>query len=983
MKFFNKLILLGIIVSTVLLSQSVKISNGLIVRNSSDYINIFIYNVTDLESMQIKFEYDESIIIADEIVTDIYDNLLSSDYQYITNVSDPGIVELGIALWDDESNIFSGNTKIAKISFESIGQIGYSALHFLDVQVNSVSHLSSSEDGSIEIIIDELPINAIDTDAIGSGHSITIGMCDGCSDNWKFGEDEYDYPDPASGPYTNIHFFHPDWFGQIDENNNTCDQIEFASDFRQPHSFSQLINWGISGNTGGGLSNESTIKLSWDNVLLNSNSDNFKMYLYVEDEDVVDMQQESSITIQQSSLELNELNEPIIQVIVGACSDVGTNTYYFDSDGDSWGSDQQGEYCSSYKPEDWVENNFDIDDNIYCPSNEEDCTGILCGEANYDDCGICSGGNSGHEANSNKDDCGDCFGNNSRMDCAGICLGLALIDNCGVCDNNSSNNCEMDCSGEWGGVLIVDVCNICGGLETDPNNCEVCTEGIQIDCFGFCGGSAELDDCGICVGGNTGVDSCTQDCNGIWGGTFWQSDCGCVSANNSGNECDDCMGIPNGNAYLDECGTCDNNSSNDCIQDCSDEWGGSAQVDNCGICVGGNTGSEPCIQDCNGVWGGYSVLDDCEVCDGGNLDMDCNGTCQGNEGYLGNGEGLNEYGFDECGICDGNGIQESCDCNYNQLDCAGYCGGTAVLDDCGVCQGDNSANTGTCDCAGAPNGTAYTDNCGICDDDSTNDCEEGCDGVLDSNKEYDNCGLQCIADLSADCSTYCDNDSSNDCVKDCAGIWGGTAYPDNCGTCVGGTTGIESCLPDCNGVLGGTFWLSDCGCVSANNSGNDCDDCMGIPNGNSFIDECGVCNGTGFNDYGCCEDEVPDCVGLCGGVEIPTFNCPLGGDLVCYMNDCYLDLDPIILPKNFEINTIYPNPFNPQAIIEYKIAEPTKIKLEIYNIRGQKLDVLKNDYVFPGNYSAIWDGSIHPSGIYFVILYSNQSIIRKKMILLK
>ena len=43
MKFFNKLILWGIIVSTVLLSQSVKISNGLIVRNSSDYINIFIY----------------------------------------------------------------------------------------------------------------------------------------------------------------------------------------------------------------------------------------------------------------------------------------------------------------------------------------------------------------------------------------------------------------------------------------------------------------------------------------------------------------------------------------------------------------------------------------------------------------------------------------------------------------------------------------------------------------------------------------------------------------------------------------------------------------------------------------------------------------------------------------------------------------------------------------------------------------------------
>jgi hypothetical protein len=90
-----------------------------------------------------------------------------------------------------------------------------------------------------------------------------------------------------------------------------------------------------------------------------------------------------------------------------------------------------------------------------------------------------------------------------------------------------------------------------------------------------------------------------------------------------------------------------------------------------------------------------------------------------------------------------------------------------------------------------------------------------------------------------------------------------------------------------------------------------------------------------------------------------------------------------IVPDQFDINRIYPNPFNPQVTIEYQISEPANIILEIYNIRGQTIGELKNEFVFPGIYSVHWSGSNHPSGIYFVILYNNKSIIRKKMILLK
>ena len=56
------------------------------------------------------------------------------------------------------------------------------------------------------------------------------------------------------------------------------------------------------------------------------------------------------------------------------------------------------------------------------------------------------------------------------------------------------------------------------------------------------------------------------DCAGVPFGDSWQSDCGCVSADNDGDDCDDCAGVPNGSATTDNCGTCDTNASNDCTE---------------------------------------------------------------------------------------------------------------------------------------------------------------------------------------------------------------------------------------------------------------------------------------------------------------------------------------------------------------------------------------------------------------------------------
>ncbi|MCL7489061.1 MAG: hypothetical protein M8357_12915 [Desulfobulbaceae bacterium] len=63
----------------------------------------------------------------------------------------------------------------------------------------------------------------------------------------------------------------------------------------------------------------------------------------------------------------------------------------------------------------------------------------------------------------------------------------------------------------------------------------------------------------------------------------------------------------------------------------------------------------------------------------------------------------------------------------------------------------DSTCSGTVDCLGIPHGTAVEDNCGVCDDDSTNDCTQDCADVWGGDAVVDDCGV-CDADPANDCS---------------------------------------------------------------------------------------------------------------------------------------------------------------------------------------------------------------------------------------
>ena len=101
------------------------------------------------------------------------------------------------------------------------------------------------------------------------------------------------------------------------------------------------------------------------------------------------------------------------------------------------------------------------------------------------------------------------------------------------------------------------------------------------------------------------------------------------------------------------------------------------------------------------------------------------------------------------------------------------------------------------------------------------------------------------------------------------------------------------------------------------------------------------------------------------------------------LDDNSLEISNLIYPQNFRIISNSPNPFNPLTHIKYELSNSAEIQFNIYNIKGEIIDVINIGFQTPGNYISEWNGVEFPSGIYF-IKFRNQSVNQaQKLILLK
>ena len=433
----------------------------------------------------------------------------------------------------------------------------------------------------------------------------------------------------------------------------------------------------------------------------------------------------------------------------------------------------------------------------------DDCVGEL------DACGICNGPGVIYECGCADIPAGDCDCDGNTTDALGECGGDCEedMDEDGVCDvdeivgcqDESACNYDMTATDAGECTYVNEACQECidgeiisndedgdgicdadevvgcedvlacnydenatdaGGCSYADGDCQACLEGIVV--------TTDADGDGVCDADE--IAGCTDPaaCNG---GVFSDTDNTlCVYAD---DPCEFCLGGTvvlfdidgDGVCNGDEVAGCTDTSACNYDVSATDDDGTCLQLDACGVCGGEGIANGEC--DCSG-----NVLDALGVCGGScAADADADGICDDVDDCVGD--------FDACGVCNGPGaIYEcgcedipagDCDCDGNELDVLGVCGGscTADADADGICD-DVDDCVGELDACGVCNGPGAIYECG-CEDIPVDDCD--CDG--NQPTDYQDCEGNCLLDL--------DNDGICDDVDDCvdleAPVW--TYFPPN------------------------------------------------------------------------------------------------------------------------------------------------------------------------------------------------------------
>ena len=421
-----------------------------------------------------------------------------------------------------------------------------------------------------------------------------------------------------------------------------------------------------------------------------------------------------------------------------------------------------------------------------------------------------------------------------------------VVDALGVCGGDCALNLDNDCFCDDPPSPEPDLCtniNACNYFACEPFANDTCA---FFDCSGNCGGTD--DSCAGCTSEfacNYSPSASEDD-----GSCEFDSCAGCTSpvacnynatATLDDNSCDysSCAGctypgacnfdpsatLENGSCEFTSCGGCTspeacNFDSSASINDGSCDYSTCAGCDgvpfsgltpdDCGICGGDNssctgcTDSAACNYNCN------ATIDD------GGCDFSCLG-CTDTQSCNFDSSATIDDGSCEYNSCAGCTYADACNfnpgatiedgsCEY--LTCAG-CDGIAnsglVIDDCGVCGGDNSSCTGCTDQS-------------ACNFDPTATIDQGC--------EYGSCA-------------GCDGIANSGLALDACGVCGGD------GTSCLGCTYADACNFDASATI------DDGSCEYET-----CAGCDGIANSGLVVDDCGVCGGDNSSCTGCTDQSA-------------------------------------------------------------------------------------------------------------------------------
>ncbi|GEM_PF-1289438 len=94
-------------------------------------------------------------------------------------------------------------------------------------------------------------------------------------------------------------------------------------------------------------------------------------------------------------------------------------------------------------------------------------------------------------------------------------------------------------------------------------------------------------------------------------------------------------------------------------------------------------------------------------------------------------------------------------------------------------------------------------------------------------------------------------------------------------------------------------------------------------------------------------------------------------------------VDPAMLPDVMRLYQNYPNPFNPSTTIRYSLERGGHVRLSVYNLLGEKVDVIVDEHRQPGDYSIEYNAAELQSGVYLYRLRTGDGQLTLRMMLMK
>jgi len=81
------------------------------------------------------------------------------------------------------------------------------------------------------------------------------------------------------------------------------------------------------------------------------------------------------------------------------------------------------------------------------------------------------------------------------------------------------------------------------------------------------------------------------------------------------------------------------------------------------------------------------------------------------------------------------------------------------------------------------------------------------------------------------------------------------------------------------------------------------------------------------------------------------------------------------------LTTLYPNPATDRIAIEFVLAEPSHVTLEVYNLLGRRVGEIDSRSYLSGQFTVEWDMAGQPGGVYFVRMVSGRKALVRPFIL--